>query len=81
MKVIRETYRDVDQEKPCPSCHAAPLMFCVNQITGEFRRVPCARRPRIKGVEAAIGNYLDAEVVDERELDFSEPRHVHTRSD
>lgn len=81
MKVIRASYRDVDQQKPCPACHAAPLQFCINEITGEARRVPCARRPRVQSAQTALGDYIDAEVVDVQELDFSEPRHIHPSID
>ncbi|MBX9920809.1 hypothetical protein [Mycolicibacterium frederiksbergense] len=81
MKVIRATYRDIDQEKPCPACHAMPLQFCTNAITGEYRRVPCARRPRVQAAQSVMGDFIDAEVVDVEELDFSEPRHIQPSID
>lgn len=70
------TYQFVDPDKPCPTCHAAPRIRCRNPVTGQDRRVPCVKRPRIGIPGLKPDNPIDAEVVDiPDELDFSEPRH------
>lgn len=44
--VVFESYSDVDPELACPTCRAAPRVYC-SRPDGRLRRVPCVRRPRV----------------------------------
>lgn len=81
-RILAGSYRFIDETKQCPTCHAEPKVWCVNPITGETRRVPCVKRPRITSVEPTVsdlqgrpGSSCLAAADIAAEVDFTEPRH------